>query len=121
MGRVLDRADRFPALLGCARGVEDQHPAQRPQRCPQRRAGGFARQCSGPPDRGCLHARILFPPSSEDESFTTDFEFLRWDDGRVLSRTPLGDAVEAAYGAPFVQAGFALGMIAMWLTATLAG
>jgi salicylate hydroxylase len=29
------------------------------------------------------------------------FEFRRWDDGRVLSRTPLGDAVEATFGAPY--------------------
>ena len=33
-----------------------------------------------------------------------DFEFRRWDDGRVLSRTPLGDAVEATYGAPYLNA-----------------
>jgi salicylate hydroxylase len=30
----------------------------------------------------------------------TVFEFRRWDDGRVLSRTPLGESVERAYGAP---------------------
>ena len=34
----------------------------------------------------------------------TAFEFRRWDDGRVLSRTPLGDSVEAAYGAPYFHA-----------------
>jgi salicylate hydroxylase len=34
----------------------------------------------------------------------TEFEFRRWDDGRVLSRTPLGDAVEATYGAPYLHA-----------------
>jgi len=32
------------------------------------------------------------------------FEFRRWDDGRVLSRTPLGDAVEATFGAPYLNA-----------------
>jgi salicylate hydroxylase len=34
----------------------------------------------------------------------TAFEFRRWDDGRVLSRTSLGDAVETAYGAPYLHA-----------------
>jgi salicylate hydroxylase len=34
----------------------------------------------------------------------TAFEFRRWDDGRVLSRTPLGDSVETAYGAPYLHA-----------------
>jgi salicylate hydroxylase len=34
----------------------------------------------------------------------TAFEFRRWDDGRVLSRTPLGDSVETAYGAPYFHA-----------------
>jgi salicylate hydroxylase len=29
------------------------------------------------------------------------FEFRRWDDGRVLSSTPLGDELERAYGAPY--------------------
>src|SRR4051794_2224466 len=29
------------------------------------------------------------------------FEFRRWDDNRVLSETPLGDAMEQAYGAPY--------------------
>lgn len=31
-------------------------------------------------------------------------EFRRWDDGRVLSTTPLADAVERAYGAPYLHA-----------------
>jgi salicylate hydroxylase len=34
----------------------------------------------------------------------TEFEFRRWDDNRQLSRTPLGDAVEHAYGAPYLHA-----------------
>jgi salicylate hydroxylase len=34
----------------------------------------------------------------------TVFEFRRWDDGRLLSRTPLGDAVERSYGAPYLHA-----------------
>lgn len=34
----------------------------------------------------------------------TAFEFRRWDDGRVLSSTPLGAAVAAAYGAPYLHA-----------------
>jgi salicylate hydroxylase len=29
------------------------------------------------------------------------FEFRRWDDGRQLSATPLGPAIEQAYGAPY--------------------
>ncbi|MEV4538540.1 FAD-dependent monooxygenase [Asanoa sp. NPDC049518] len=33
----------------------------------------------------------------------TAFEFRRWDDGRVLSSTPLGAPVEAAYGAPYLH------------------
>jgi salicylate hydroxylase len=32
------------------------------------------------------------------------FEFRRWDDGRLLSATPLGDAVQDAYGAPYLHA-----------------
>jgi salicylate hydroxylase len=31
-------------------------------------------------------------------------EFRRWDDGRVLSRTPLGPAIERGYGAPYLHA-----------------
>jgi salicylate hydroxylase len=34
----------------------------------------------------------------------TTFEFRRWDDGRLLSSTPLGDAVERSYGAPYLHA-----------------
>jgi salicylate hydroxylase len=34
----------------------------------------------------------------------TAFEFRRWDDGRLLSQTPLGDSVERAYGAPYHHA-----------------
>jgi salicylate hydroxylase len=34
----------------------------------------------------------------------TEWEFRRWDDGRVLSRTALGDAVEATYDAPYLNA-----------------
>ncbi|GIF63659.1 monooxygenase [Asanoa ishikariensis] len=33
----------------------------------------------------------------------TAFEFRRWDDGRVLSSTPLGAPVESAYGAPYLH------------------
>jgi len=33
----------------------------------------------------------------------TAFEFRRWDDGRLLSSTPLGPPVEAAYGAPYLH------------------
>src|SRR3712207_145009 len=33
----------------------------------------------------------------------TSFEFLRWDDGRLLSATPLGDAVEREYGQPYTN------------------
>jgi salicylate hydroxylase len=32
------------------------------------------------------------------------FEFRRWDDGRVLSATPLGTDLERAYGAPYLHA-----------------
>ena len=32
------------------------------------------------------------------------FEFRRWDDGRLLSATPLGDAIERSYGAPYLHA-----------------
>lgn len=31
------------------------------------------------------------------------FEFHRWDDGRLLSRTPLGEAIESTYGAPYLH------------------
>ena len=31
------------------------------------------------------------------------FEFRRWDDGRVLSATPLGAELERAYGAPYLH------------------
>jgi salicylate hydroxylase len=34
----------------------------------------------------------------------TEWEFRRWDDGRVVSRTALGDAVEATYDAPYLNA-----------------
>lgn len=34
----------------------------------------------------------------------TTFEFRRWDDGRLLSATPLGDDIERAYGAPYLHA-----------------
>src|SRR6476469_1653832 len=34
----------------------------------------------------------------------TTFEFRRWDDGRLLSATPLGDAIERSYGAPYLHA-----------------
>jgi 2-polyprenyl-6-methoxyphenol hydroxylase-like FAD-dependent oxidoreductase len=34
----------------------------------------------------------------------TAFEFRRWDDGRVLSRTTLGDAIAASYSAPYYNA-----------------
>src|SRR6185295_13892613 len=33
----------------------------------------------------------------------TTFEFRRWDDGRLLSATPLGDAIERSYGAPYLH------------------
>jgi salicylate hydroxylase len=39
--------------------------------------------------------RVAFRP--------TAFEFRRWDDGRLLSSTPLGDAIERAYGAPYLH------------------
>jgi salicylate hydroxylase len=32
------------------------------------------------------------------------FEFRRWDDGRLLSRTPLGVEIAATYGAPYLHA-----------------
>ena len=34
----------------------------------------------------------------------TTFEFRRWDDGDLLSSTPLGDAIERSYGAPYLHA-----------------
>jgi salicylate hydroxylase len=34
----------------------------------------------------------------------TTFEFRRWDDGRLLSTTPLSDAIERSYGAPYLHA-----------------
>jgi salicylate hydroxylase len=39
--------------------------------------------------------RVAFRP--------TAFEFRRWDDGRLLSSTPLGDAIERSYGAPYLH------------------
>lgn len=33
----------------------------------------------------------------------TAFEFRRWDDNQLLSHTPLGDAVEHTYGAPYLH------------------
>jgi salicylate hydroxylase len=40
--------------------------------------------------------RVAFAPAT--------FEFRRWDDGRLLSRTPLGDGIAATYGAPYLHA-----------------
>jgi salicylate hydroxylase len=34
----------------------------------------------------------------------TTFEFRRWNDDRLLSATPLGDAIERSYGAPYLHA-----------------
>ncbi len=34
----------------------------------------------------------------------TTYEFRRWDDGRLLSSTPLGDSIEQTYGAPYLNA-----------------
>ena len=34
----------------------------------------------------------------------TTFEFRRWDDGALLSTTPLGDAIERSYAAPYLHA-----------------
>src|SRR3954470_6508505 len=34
----------------------------------------------------------------------TTFEFRRWDDARLLSSTPLGDAIEGSYDAPYLHA-----------------
>ena len=40
--------------------------------------------------------RVAFAPAV--------FEFRRWDDGRLLSQTPLGDGIAATYGAPYLHA-----------------
>ena len=40
--------------------------------------------------------RVAFAPAT--------FEFRRWDDGRLLSQTPLGAGIAAAYGAPYLHA-----------------
>jgi salicylate hydroxylase len=40
--------------------------------------------------------RLAFAPAS--------FDFRRWDDGRLLARTPLGAGIEARYGAPYLHA-----------------
>lgn len=44
-------------------------------------------------------------PAVEREAVRpTTFEFRRWDDGALLSATPLGDPVERSYGAPYLHA-----------------
>jgi salicylate hydroxylase len=40
--------------------------------------------------------RVAFAPAAID--------FRRWDDGRVVSETPLGASIEARYGAPYLHA-----------------
>jgi salicylate hydroxylase len=40
--------------------------------------------------------RVAFAPAV--------FEFRRWDDGRLLSQTPLGAGIAATYGAPYLHA-----------------
>lgn len=39
--------------------------------------------------------RVAFAPAG--------FEFRRWDDGRLLSQTPLGPGIAATYGAPYLH------------------
>lgn len=46
----------------------------------------------------------LLPAVDEVAVRPTAFEFRRWDDGRVLSRTPLGTVIETTYGAPYYHA-----------------
>src|SRR5688572_4326308 len=50
-----------------------------------------------------LH-RLGVLPAIEATAFApAAFEFRRWDDGRLLSRTPLGADVAAAYAAPYLH------------------
>jgi salicylate hydroxylase len=49
--------------------------------------------------------RIGVLPAIELTAFApSSFEFRRWDDGRLLSRTPLGAGIAATYGAPYLHA-----------------
>jgi salicylate hydroxylase len=57
------------------------------------------------PNCSRILARLGLLPAVERVAVRpTEFEFRRWDDGRVLSRTALGDAVAATYGAPYLHA-----------------
>jgi salicylate hydroxylase len=59
----------------------------------------LAPNCTRVLDRlGVLPAveRVAFEPAA--------FEFRRWDDGRLLSQTPLGAGIAATYGAPYLHA-----------------
>jgi salicylate hydroxylase len=45
--------------------------------------------------------RLGVLPAIEARAFApAAFEFRRWDDGRLLSETPLGATIAATYGAP---------------------
>src|SRR4051795_6562762 len=46
----------------------------------------------------------VLPPVERVAVRPTTFEFRRWDDGGLLSSTPLGDAIEHSYGAPYLHA-----------------
>jgi salicylate hydroxylase len=51
-----------------------------------------------------LHRLGVLPAIEETAFAPTTFEFRRWDDGRLLSRTPLGGGIAATYGAPYLHA-----------------
>jgi salicylate hydroxylase len=51
-----------------------------------------------------LEALGLLPAVRRVAVAPTAFEFWRWDDGRLLSHTPLGDDIARAYGAPYLHA-----------------
>src|SRR5688572_23883456 len=43
-------------------------------------------------------------PAIEEVAFApATMEFRRWDDGRLLSQTPLGASIEATFGAPYLH------------------
>jgi len=51
-----------------------------------------------------LHRLGVLPAIEKTAFAPTTFDFRRWDDGRLLSRTPLGAGIAATYGAPYLHA-----------------
>jgi salicylate hydroxylase len=57
------------------------------------------------PNSTRILARLgLLPALARTAVRPTVFEFRRWDDGRLLSSTPLGDAIEGRFGHPYLHA-----------------